>query len=423
MRIGFISTRLAGVDGVSLETRKWARVLTRMGHEVFYCAGELDPDGPPGMLVPELHFQHPFVQEIQRLAFGGTDIMPELNREIQRKARALQVHIETFVEDFALDVLVTQNVLTIPMHIPLGVALYEAISMMQIPVIAHHHDFYWERERFLVHRIPNILRLAFPAVLPTIYHVAISTVMQRELQARRDVDSVYIPNVFDFANPPDAADDYSNGFRAEMGFGPDDVVLLQPTRLIARKSIDRGIDLARLLRHPRFKYVVTGVETDEPGPYFEWLLDEAVRAGVQTFFVGDRVDTERGTNANGERLYTLWDLYRQADLVTYPSHYEGFGNALIETLYFKRPLVANRYPAYRADIAPAGVQAIEIDEVVTHRTAVDVLDLLDDPQRIQHMVEHNYEVGRQHFSYEVLEERLGRLLERIADEHGVPLYA
>ena len=41
-RIGFISTRFAGTDGVSLETSKWATVLERLGHECFYFAGQCD---------------------------------------------------------------------------------------------------------------------------------------------------------------------------------------------------------------------------------------------------------------------------------------------------------------------------------------------------------------------------------------------
>lgn len=57
MKIGFISTWLAGTDGVSLETAKWATVLERMGHQVFYCAGELETGGPPGRSIPELHFR------------------------------------------------------------------------------------------------------------------------------------------------------------------------------------------------------------------------------------------------------------------------------------------------------------------------------------------------------------------------------
>ena len=412
MRIGFVATRLAGVDGVSLETSKWVTVLRRMGHEIFYCAGELDPYGPPGMLVSEMHFKHPVIREVQQLAFGGTDLRPELSQEIQRKGHGLKLRVQAFIEDFNLDVLVVQNALTIPMNIPLGVGLYEAINETGIPTIIHHHDFYWERERFLVHRIPSILRLAFPPDLPSVQHVVISTVMQRELQVRRNIDAVYIPNVFDFESQPPPPDDYSNNFYEDMGFGPDDRVVLQPTRLIARKSIDRAIELVQMLgNHRRYQFVITGEPGDEPGPYFEWLFDKAVRAGIDVHFIGDRITAHR-TTRDGERTYTLWDVYPQADLVTYLSHYEGFGNALVETLYYRRPLVANRYPQYRADIAAVGVQAIEIDEFVTPATALEVLELLDDPQRVERMTEHNFQVGQEHFSYAVLERKLTMLLDR-----------
>jgi hypothetical protein len=40
--IGFISTRLAGTDGVSLETAKWADVFEGERFSCFYFTGELD---------------------------------------------------------------------------------------------------------------------------------------------------------------------------------------------------------------------------------------------------------------------------------------------------------------------------------------------------------------------------------------------
>ena len=42
-RIGFVSTRIAGTDGVSLEIEKWTRVLEdRIGMECCYICGECD---------------------------------------------------------------------------------------------------------------------------------------------------------------------------------------------------------------------------------------------------------------------------------------------------------------------------------------------------------------------------------------------
>jgi hypothetical protein len=42
LRIGFVSTRIAGTDGVSLEIQKWDDVLSGLGHECFYFAGLSD---------------------------------------------------------------------------------------------------------------------------------------------------------------------------------------------------------------------------------------------------------------------------------------------------------------------------------------------------------------------------------------------
>jgi hypothetical protein len=38
--VGFISTRIAGTDGVSLELEKWADVFKKFGWTSYYFAGE-----------------------------------------------------------------------------------------------------------------------------------------------------------------------------------------------------------------------------------------------------------------------------------------------------------------------------------------------------------------------------------------------
>jgi mannosylglucosylglycerate synthase len=53
------------------------------------------------------------------------------------------------------------------------------------------------------------------------------------------------------------------------------------------------------------------------------------------------------------------------DLVTHPSGYEGFGNALVEAVYSRRPVIVNRYPAYAKAIAPRGFRVTEIAGAVT----------------------------------------------------------
>jgi hypothetical protein len=70
------------------------------------------------------------------------------------------------------------------------------------------------------------------------------------------------------------------------------------------------------------------------------LHDRIADAGIDVRFIADRVGEARGRRGRG-RIYTLFDVYPHADLVTYPSHYEGFGNAFLEAIYFGKPVVVN----------------------------------------------------------------------------------
>jgi hypothetical protein len=58
-RIGFVSTRISGTDGVSLEIGKWSEILERMGYECFFIAGVCDRDPLRSVLIEEADFNHP----------------------------------------------------------------------------------------------------------------------------------------------------------------------------------------------------------------------------------------------------------------------------------------------------------------------------------------------------------------------------
>ena len=81
--IGFISTRLAGSDGVSLKTEKWARFFEKEGLSCFYFAGEVDPDPNCSQNLPKAHFKHPQVLEIHKSSFGVSTRQRALTQQIQ----------------------------------------------------------------------------------------------------------------------------------------------------------------------------------------------------------------------------------------------------------------------------------------------------------------------------------------------------
>mgnify|MGYP002623972548 CR=1 FL=1 len=409
-RLGFVSTRFAGTDGVSLESAKWAKVLWDHKHISHWYAGKLDRDPGVSMMVPEAYFGHPANVEINSLAFGHLRRTPDLTRKIIGLADYLKGTIYDFVERFGIDILVVQNALCIPMHIPLGIALTHFIAETEFPTIAHHHDFYWERDRFSVNCVGDFLEMAFPPRLPSIQHVTINSFAQQDLAWRKGCSSVLVPNVLDFETPPPDDDQFASDFRSEIGLTPDDILVLQPTRVVPRKGIEHAINLIAQLKDSRFKLVVTHESGDEGLDYQNALADMAEQAGVDVFFVHARVGDERRSSEDGHKIYSLWDVYPHADFVTYPSLYEGFGNALLEAFYFRKPVLVNRYSIFITDIEPRGFKVIAMDGFLTRTLAEQVKWVIRDADYRQAMVDHNFEVAKKFFSYPVLKRKLRAMM-------------
>ena len=400
--VGFISTRIAGTDGVSLELEKWANVFEKFGLTCFYFAGELDRPQERSYLVEEAHFTHPEIKAVYNKSFGVMTRDRAVSKKIYQLAIKLKDHLYDFVGKFDIDLIIPQNALTIPLNIPLGIALTEFIAETNIRTLAHHHDFYWERDRFIVNAVSDYLKMAFPPVLPSIEHVVINSAADAQLSLRTGVSAHIIPNVMDFDNPPPPPDEYTFDVRRALGIEDDELFVLQPTRVVQRKGIEHAIELITRLGR-KAKLVISHASGDEGYDYEQRLMEYSKLMQVDTIFVSDIIAEERGTTSDGRKIYTLEDIYPYADLVTYPSTFEGFGNAFLETLYFKKPIVVNTYSIYVKDIQPKGFKVIEIDGYVTDKAVEQTKQVLDNPKLCQEMVDHDYELAKIYFSYTVLE--------------------
>ena len=400
-----VSTRFNGTDGVSLEAAKIAEVLEEAGHTVAWFAGERGRRFQPGVTYPLAHFQAPAVQQLQEAWFSGNGLGAATSAAIEERARELAGALRAFITDFDVDVLVIHNALCLPIHLPLGLALGRVLAGTGVPAVGHHHDFYWERERFRRAAAPELLARAFPPALDNLRHVVIHTQAREALQHRRGLPATVLPNVMDFERGPRDPGNPA-AYRAAAGLAPGDVLLLQPTRVVPRKNVEATLKLAWALADPRIKVVVSHDEGDEGFSYGRFLRQEAERLGVDLRFVPTAPSAE---DADGRPL--LADAYAAADLVCYPSRLEGFGNALLEAFFYRRPVLVNRYPAYARDVAPTGVRCLEIENGEPDSEAVkQAAAWLEDPGRWQEAVNTNYEVGREHFSYRLVRERFLPLL-------------
>lgn len=408
--IGFISFRISGTDGVSLETKKWAKVLEEMGHRCFYMAGQLDTDPERSFLVDEAHFRHPEIVKLYDTSFNKSLRPPELTQGIHRYREILKVKLREFIDRFQLDLLVPQNTLTIPLNVSLALAITEVIAETGIPTIAHHHDFFWERKRFLTNCIWDYLNCAYPPHLNTVQHVVINSSAQNQLALRTGISSLLVPNVMDFEHPPtEAVDSYNFDVRESLGIADDELFVLQPTRVVQRKGIEHAIELvARLGR--KAVLVISHASGDEGYEYQQRVKEFAALLGIRAIFVDHQIDEERGRDKEGNKIYTLQDIYPHCDLVTYPSLQEGFGNAFLEAIYFRKPILVNNYSIYSHDIKPKGFDVIEMDNFISDETVAYTKKILDSPERVHQMVETNYALGLRHYSYALLRTSFRNLL-------------
>ncbi|MFZ1043684.1 MAG: glycosyltransferase family 4 protein [Anaerolineales bacterium] len=434
--IGFISTRFAGTDGVSSETQKWATVLERLDHKCFYFAGKCDRPADQSQVVPEAFYRYPEIDKLNQQAYSSSwtatatkqareshpemaglhkDFFssyvrpPQMTHRVNELKEYFKEELYKFARRFDLEILIIENAVTIPLNLPLGLAITEFIAETGYPTIAHHHDFHWERQRFQVNCVGDYLATAFPPNLPSIRHVVINSIQAQQIASRHSLTSRVIPNVMDFDSPPPDPDSYTQTVRADFGIGPGEYFFLQPTRVIQRKGIEHAVELVRRLDLSA-KLIISNASGDEGTDYEQRVREYAHLLDVTVRFESDQVQDKRGVTKDGKRIYTLGDVYPHADLVTYPSSIEGFGNAFLEAVYYRRPILVNNYSIYEVDIKPKGFRTVWFDGFISKETLKKVREILLNPSEAQEWAEINYQLAKRYFSFTVLERRLQSIL-------------
>ncbi|MFP4113124.1 MAG: glycosyltransferase [Spirochaetota bacterium] len=443
-RIAVVSGKLGDVDGVSLEADKWIQILDSFGHDVFtiagrYCAALPIPGFERQFVLPQIRFDTSEQREYERLAFPHlSKHPPQLNGE-QRQAVVDQLQargadvanaLYDIVRDHDIDVLVAENTNAMPMTLLGGLAVHKVATERRVATIFHHHDFWWERSRFSDTRIRGLLDRIMPPVDLALEHVVISSYAAHILRSLKRVSPFIIPNCEDYDHPV-VRDDYNATFRSELGFKENDILVVQPTRIVPRKRIE---DSVRLLvrfveRYPEFRdrlhYIISLYQGDEPNEnYIEQIRALAEAVGLHFHLISDRVASRRDTDDQGRRIFTNRDVLANADLVTYLPIWEGFGNALLEAIAARVPVVTTTYLVYKTDVMITGLRNIEIRDrygedglLVIPDDALDSIHyVLTHPKEREEITETNFRIARNEFGLNVLREKLQGLLGVYGDE-------
>lgn len=443
MNIALCHYRVGETDGVSLEMDKWKKVLENMGHKVYFIAGNAGPSD--GYIIPEINYRFKEDLKIERNAYlklKDYQDEDELIGAIRKQALKIGVGLKRILIKNKIDLIVPNNIFSIGRSIPTAMAFASVIKELGIRCIGHHHDFYWERDNFSQPTctfVRQALKEYYPPKDDLISHVVINSIVQKELKAKKNLDSTVIPNVFDFSGPLWNIDDYNKDLRARLGIKDNDILMLQATRVTNRKAIELAIDVigemqkeknrkileeAKLYNgksfngNSRIVLVLAGM-IEAADDYVERLKTRTEKTDVELLFVNNLVKHSRCVK-NNKKIYSLWDIYLFADIITYPSIQEGWGNQFLEGLFAKKPMLVFEYNVYKEDIKRKGFKIIslgdkykldeyglaKVDKKTIKRAAGGCIRLLIDKDCRKKIVEENFQLGRKFFSYKSLEEKL-----------------
>ncbi|MDA3959043.1 glycosyl transferase family 1 [Oceanispirochaeta sp.] len=444
-RLAVVCGKLGDVDGVSLEVDKWIQVLTALGHEIYTIAGSyaanltLVPE-ERRLTVPELCFDSEFQRSIELMMFPHIIPGNRSNQNEKKKKEILEDldyrgaeaadGIHQFILEHKIDTLIAQNTNAMPMTLIGGMAVYKLASEYKMGVIFHHHDFWWERSRFSGNHMEDLLKEIMPPSDPSLEHVVISSYAAHNLRTIKRVNPHIIPNCEDFNNSP-VKDEYNSSFRSDLGFSNDDILFLQPTRIIPRKRIEDSILLVSQFqkKYPelkdRIRFIISLYQGDElDDSYITGIQSLAEREEVRLELIAHRVASVRGVDKEGRKLYTNRDVLVNADFVTYLPIWEGFGNALLETVAARVPLVVATYLVYKTDIMNRGLECVEIrddyDEkgslIIPANSLQQIYQIIHDPGVRTMRTENSFNAMKKAFGMPVLEEKLSKILESYGDE-------
>lgn len=349
----FASFRLGGTDGVSVEAAKWEWALAKLGFSCRRVAGEiLDAGRSDDIVIPELRMRasaEPAPALIEA-AFDGADLV------------------------------VIENLLSLPLNLP-AARIVAKVLADHPRVVLHHHDLPWQRAEF--ERVDEL-----PPRLDGALHVVINELSRLEL-VDRDVESHVVRNHFDLA--PALGDRAAT--RDRLGLGERDILAFHPVRAIERKNVPGALALCAALdaRLPGriVHYWLPGPTEDGYAATLESLLDDAER--------DTRVELIRSA------AHPIRDAYAACDLVVFPSTWEGFGNPVIESVAFGRPLAVGDYPALR-ELTDLGFSFLSSDD------AAVVAAVLSGVRDIAPTLERNLELARAHLAIELLPGRIEALM-------------
>src|SRR6056297_1722020 len=442
-KVAICHYRVGKTDGVSLEIKKRKQILEAHGCEVKLIAGPRSRGAD--YVIDELEWEEGAISTIKEngfVDFGRKDFdNMELEDKIFKISDLIEKKLELICEKEKFDYFLIHNIFCFGGHISAARAFDNIIKKFKVPTLATHHDFFWERKEFRMPR-NGFLRKYVNAYLPPrnkfIKHIVLSSLARRELKRRRGIESVVLPDIFNFEQDFWKKDEFNKDFLSKIKVKNNDLVVLQATRIVPRKGVELSIDFCASLnkrldylrgqtlynrkkigKNSRLVLVLTGYFEDSDRDYYLKIKELARDKGVEFRFVNDLIDVQRSYK-NRKKKYSLWDAYVYADLVTFPSIWEGWGNQFIEDIFARKPIVVWEYPVFKRDIKKEGYKVISLGDKLLCSRDEGLYRISAENLRkarakackwlrgseLEKILEKNFDLGRKYHGYKVVEDFL-----------------
>ena len=516
-----------GIDGVSIEIAKYARVLEALygqdaGARLHFIAGDFHPQADAVLAPHWSRFQIEGINGWSKWDEGkwfdalyfedmpaGSRRSTELASEVYRQAKVIAGKLAKYLVTNDISLLITVNVASNPGNLALTLALVLVTEALGVAVINSNHDFYWDGGKPAAQRKPgeepgerdhffrNIDNEPFFSLFQKLYpwpgrrwlQVNINKrqserlVKEHEFPQQRVLEISTCVGDTLFADYTDedvkharlrmahilsdgsgeiqprslgrhrrALDEWMDRQRPkvigareglELDLVAEDIIyLLQPTRVIARKRIERSVELIQALlqgpmraafaQKPGQQLIlhITGPTPQEHQDDLETIL-EAYRRLVNSLpqSMAERVFLAFSSGREAHPSFeeqdfedmNIADIYRLATAVLFPSEIEGRGLPIIESGAVGIPIICSRYQPEEvfADVVGEDLpSALRIhyllfpEDHFSEEFLAEVADLLTQPELWTKWREHNRRSIRSRYSVAALSAAFQHLLDR-----------
>jgi glycosyltransferase involved in cell wall biosynthesis len=242
--------------------------------------------------------------------------------------------------------------------------------------------------------------------MKNIVHITSTESAKQKLSEKRKIQSKLIPNTMDI-DKLQKIDDFNKDFRKSFGIKEDQLIFLQPTRVKRNKFVERSIKLVAEINDITKKdnvLLITGSPVYSRGNYFEEIVKKMKKQGVNVIFANDRIFLGRHKNPE-QKFYSIHDAYLHADIVIYPTAGDAFGNPVIESVAYNKPLVVNSFPNLN-EFIDKGFKFVVMDEKVDAEVVSDTYELIANKKKANEMVENNFDLLKKNYLSDNLDDAL-----------------